>query len=136
MDSLSSLPPVPDPRINPLIYYSISPDAAQWQLEHINDSKAGDILASLVVGFVLAYLAVTLRFVARRMKRTPYHIDDWLIVKLYLHNYPNFTELIIETGAGGRSAHRLLHSGLPWLDKIQCGQTRHIDDESRGTGKG
>ena len=57
-----------------------SPAEIHWQKEHIHDNKGPDIIASHVICFVLACIAVTLRFISRRLVKNAIQADDWFIV--------------------------------------------------------
>ncbi len=49
----------------------LSPSDIQYELEHINDNRPLD---------VIAFVAVALRFVARRASKAPLLANDWCIV--------------------------------------------------------
>ena len=57
-----------------------SPAELQWQELHAKDNAVPSIVAANVAGFSLACIAVVLRFVARRVAKIKYQIDDWLII--------------------------------------------------------
>lgn len=59
---------------------SPTPADMQYMQEHINDSKVGDIIAVNVTGICIAILAVSLRFLSRRLVRTEMKADDFMIV--------------------------------------------------------
>ena len=52
----------------------------QYQLNHINDDKSGQMVSSQVCGMVIAFAAVALRLVSRRVGRVPILADDYMIV--------------------------------------------------------
>ena len=52
----------------------------EYQEEHITDTKAPMIMTSIIAWFVIAYTAVTLRFISRRLSRTVLKGDDWCIL--------------------------------------------------------
>lgn len=68
------------PSYNHLVYASLPPAEAAYQLSHIHDSRVRDIVSSHIACLVIATVAVVLRFVARRMSGTRVGGDDWMIV--------------------------------------------------------
>lgn len=55
----------------------------QYMQAHIDDSRQPKLLATLIICVVLAYVAVTLRFVARHKVRASIGADDvWIIIAL------------------------------------------------------
>ena len=69
-----------DPRVNPAVYFLLPPAEAQYQLDHINDSRVSETLVSHYICLMVAWITVALRFLTRRIKRTPYGVDDWLML--------------------------------------------------------
>lgn len=51
-----------------------------YQKQHVYDNRGPAIIASHVICFSLASIAVVLRFVSRKIARVKYEADDWLIV--------------------------------------------------------
>ena len=73
------------------MYYALPPAEAQYQLDHINDSRVKDVLSSQIACFALATIAVILRFVSRRVSKIAIKADDWMIVVALVrssHNEP------------------------------------------------
>lgn len=68
------------PPINWAVYRSLPPFEAQYQLDHINESRVSDIVLSHIACLVIAFVAIALRFVSRRMSKTAIKSDDWMIV--------------------------------------------------------
>lgn len=66
--------------INWAIYDSLPPEEAKYQLAHINDSKRAAIATAYIVCVPIIFLAVVLRFISRRIGRTKYGADDWIMV--------------------------------------------------------
>lgn len=66
--------------VNWAIYNSLPPAEAQYQLAHINDNKKRSIAAAYIVCVPIIFLAVIMRFVSRRIGRTSYGADDWIMV--------------------------------------------------------
>lgn len=66
--------------INWAIYNSLPPEEAQYQLAHVHDSKRKSIAAAYIACVPIIFLAVILRFVSRRIGRTAYGADDWIMV--------------------------------------------------------
>ena len=58
------------------------PSAAdiQYQLDHINDDKSVQMVSSQICGMVIAFVAVALRLVSRRIGRVPVLVADFMIV--------------------------------------------------------
>lgn len=48
----------------------LSPIEAQDQLEHIHDDRIPELLASQIICFVLAFVAVVLRLLSRKRSKT------------------------------------------------------------------
>ena len=70
----------PQTIINWAFYNSLPPDQAQYQLAHINDSKAGGVLAAFIISILISLLAVILRFLSRGIGRIKYGADDWFML--------------------------------------------------------
>jgi hypothetical protein len=51
----------------------------QYMEAHITDDKRPNLIAAFTVSIALAYIAVILRFVARRRRGVQLLADDWLI---------------------------------------------------------
>ena len=68
------------PQINWAVYHSLPPAQAQYQLDHVDESRANNIRSSLIACLAIATIAVILRFVSRRMVTTSIRADDWMIV--------------------------------------------------------
>ena len=58
----------------------LSPADIFYQKQHIAEDKRPDIIASHVICFSLACIAVCLRFLSRRLAKIQYGADDLLIV--------------------------------------------------------
>ena len=72
-----------------------SPAELQWQELHAKDNAVPSVIAANVIGFSLACIAVILRFVARRVAKIKYQIDDWLIIVGLVRLPPNFKLAIL-----------------------------------------
>ena len=70
----------PQAVINWAIYDSLPPAEAKYQLAHIKDSKRVATLIAYVVSASLSLVAVIMRFVSRRIGRTKYGADDWVML--------------------------------------------------------
>ena len=57
-----------------------TPAEIKYQIEHIHENRSPDIIASHVICFALACIAVTMRFISRRIGKNAVRADDWLIV--------------------------------------------------------
>ncbi|KAF6240945.1 hypothetical protein HO173_000738 [Letharia columbiana] len=76
----------------------LSPTEIQYELEHIHQDRAPDIIASYAICLSLACIAVVLRFVARRTSRASLQADDLTV----------FIALLFATGqiiAGSFAVH-------------------------------
>lgn len=59
---------------------TIPPNEIQYELENTHDNRAPNIIVSYTVCLSLAFIAVALRFVARRVSKASLRADDWWIV--------------------------------------------------------
>ncbi|KAI0432394.1 hypothetical protein F5Y09DRAFT_329720 [Xylaria sp. FL1042] len=59
---------------------SLSPEEIEYYKEHASDSVQTSIIASQTIPLVLAYIFVGLRVWARKVGKTPFSYDDWLII--------------------------------------------------------
>lgn len=59
---------------------SLSQTELLYEFEHINDNRGPDLIATYSICISLAYIAVILRFIARRAGRNALLWDDWMIV--------------------------------------------------------
>lgn len=57
----------------------LSPAEIQYELEHIRQDRAPNIIASYAICLSLACIAVVLRFVARRISRASLQADDFTV---------------------------------------------------------
>jgi len=57
-----------------------SSSEVQYQLNHINDNKSLEMVSSQICGMVIAFVAVALRLLSRRVGRVPILSDDYMIV--------------------------------------------------------
>ena len=57
-----------------------TPSEIQYQLAHINDDRASDIVISHAVVLPLAVTAVILRFISRRLCKARLGADDFMII--------------------------------------------------------
>lgn len=65
---------------------SFSPSEMQYQLDHIQDNRAPAFIACYATCLALAFIAVLLRFIARRISRASVLADDWwILVSLVCH---------------------------------------------------
>lgn len=70
----------PQATVNWAIYNRLPPEEAQYQLAHINDSKRAAIAPAYIISVPIIFLAVIMRFVSRRIGRTKYGADDWIML--------------------------------------------------------
>ena len=66
--------------INWAIYDSLPPKEAQYQLAHIHESKIASVIVSYAICLPILVLALVMRFVSRRIGRTKYGADDWVML--------------------------------------------------------
>lgn len=52
----------------------------EYQLAHENQTRVPALIASGAICLSAAYVFVILRFISRRLSRTPIKADDWAIV--------------------------------------------------------
>ena len=70
----------PQAAVNLATYNSLPPEEAQYQLAHIKDSRRVATLTAYIVSACISLLAVIMRFVSRRIARTKYGADDWIML--------------------------------------------------------
>lgn len=58
----------------------ITPEEIEYETAHFGDDKGPAIVGGGIALIVLATIAVVLRLVARKIKRTPWGPDDYTIV--------------------------------------------------------
>ena len=66
--------------------------ASDYQLLHIHDSRVPEIIVSMAVCLPAAYIAISLRFLSRRIGKVPLKADDWWLVVGLVSRHP-FPEL-------------------------------------------
>ena len=54
--------------------------ASDYQLLHIHDSRVPEIIVAMAVCLPAAYIAISLRFLSRRVGKVPLKADDWWLV--------------------------------------------------------
>ena len=59
---------------------TLPPEELQYQEEHKDDNRGPGILVSLAIMLAVAYIAVGLRFLSRRMIHARSSYDDWMMV--------------------------------------------------------
>ena len=64
----------------------LSPTEIQYELEHIGQDRAPNIIVTYATCLSLACIAVVLRFVARRTSRAPFQADDLTIFIALVRN--------------------------------------------------
>ena len=62
--------------------------ASDYQLLHIHDSRVPAIIVSMAVCLSAAYIAISLRFLSRRVGKVPLKADDWWLVIGLVSRYP------------------------------------------------
>ena len=66
--------------INWAIYNSLPPEEAQYQLAHIHESKIASVAITYAICLPILVLSIVMRFVSRRIGRTKYGSDDWVML--------------------------------------------------------
>lgn len=94
---------------------TISPEEMQYYLDHANDNKQPNLIATCVLCMFLPAIAVFLRFFSRWRSQAGFKADDWLI--LFALVRPLFEKLLtfgiamrsltgmVCTGTNGRYDH-------------------------------
>lgn len=59
---------------------TLTPEKFQYYEAHADDTRQPHMIATAVCGLIVACVAVSLRFIARRKSATDFRVDDWLIV--------------------------------------------------------
>ncbi|KAL1856022.1 hypothetical protein Plec18167_000355 [Paecilomyces lecythidis] len=59
---------------------SLTPEQIQYQMSHKDDDRGPGIVVAISVMLAVAYVAVCLRVVARRLGGAPLKMDDWMIM--------------------------------------------------------
>ena len=57
-----------------------TPKEIQYMQQHLQDDRTIEIIVTGVAGGLMAYFAVALRLVSRRLKQLPLGLDDWTII--------------------------------------------------------
>ena len=57
-----------------------SPAEIQYLEQHLQDDRRRDIIAANIACGAIAYFAIALRLVSRRLKQLPLGLDDWTII--------------------------------------------------------
>ena len=70
----------PQTTVNWATYNSLPPEQAEYQLAHLKDSRRVATLTAFIIAVSISLLAVILRFVSRRIARTKYGADDWIML--------------------------------------------------------
>lgn len=83
------------PQVNWAIYKSLPPAEAQYQLDHVNQSQVSNIVSSHIACLTIAVVAIILRFISRRMSKTPIKADDWMIVAALVFTVGYVTSVLL-----------------------------------------
>lgn len=74
------MPPPPQPSPLPQLPPAYTPALVAYMLEHIDDNQGPRIVTISVLFIVTSVVAVVLRFIARKMRKLPWLIDDWFML--------------------------------------------------------
>ncbi len=66
---------------------SLTPSELQYQLSHASEDRSANVVAAVTTCLCLAFIAVGLRILARRMTKTPLGADDWMILIALVREY-------------------------------------------------
>ena len=75
-------------QVNWAIYKELPPAQAAYQYDHVNESRASELVTSQIACLIIAVVAVVLRFISRRMLKTALKADDWMIVAALVRERP------------------------------------------------
>lgn len=65
--------------------HRLSPEEIQYQLQHIHEDRSSDLITTFASCTALAYVAVILRLIARRVNRARIQADDcWVLIALVI----------------------------------------------------
>lgn len=98
----------PQAVINWAIYNSLPLEEARYQLAHINDSERVATLTSYIVSVSICLLAVIMRFVSRRIGRTKYGADDWIMLAATVLVLADSTSGLLAATIYGGAHHAIL----------------------------
>lgn len=70
----------PPKTINWAIYNGLPPMEAEYQLAHVRDDKRISIAIAYIICFPTILLAISMRFVSRRIGHIKYGADDWTML--------------------------------------------------------
>ena len=63
--------------------HQLPPEEIQYELQHIHEDRSSELVTTFATCTALAYIAVILRLIARRVNRAPIQADDsWVLVAL------------------------------------------------------
>ena len=60
----------------------------QYQLQHVQDTRVPGLISSAVICLTLAYTAVALRFLSRRLGHVKLGNDDWCTLVALVRSIP------------------------------------------------
>ncbi|KAI9750249.1 MAG: hypothetical protein M1815_001901 [Lichina confinis] len=78
----------------------ISLEDFQYQINHFDDDRRGQVLASTIAVSVLPLIAVIVRFWSRKLKRTPWKQDDYCIVVALVFSFGMMVQVTVATRYG------------------------------------
>ena len=67
---------------------SLTPSEMQYQLAHASEDRSVNVIAAVSTCLCLAFIAVGLRFFARKLTKTPFGADDWMILVALVRVHP------------------------------------------------
>ena len=68
------------PQINPIVLLILPPEEAKYQVDHIQDNRAKEAVASQIICLSIGFISVFLRFVSRRIIKAKFKADDFLVL--------------------------------------------------------
>ena len=87
------------------------------QEKHINDNKQPDIIAASAICLPLAYIAVILRLVARRLGRIPLGADDYTVLTALFFTSV-FVAMVLTGVYYGEGRHWILVNNVTAYTKV------------------
>lgn len=94
--------------INWAIYKSLPPEQAQYQLAHIHERRRKSIAVAYAICLSIAFVAVIMRFVSRRIGRSSYGADDWSMVVAMILTAAFAASALLATTRFGGGQHTIL----------------------------
>lgn len=82
---------MPPQTVNWAIYDALPLEEAKYQLSHVNETNVHQALVSHFICLPLAFIAISIRFLSRRIGRVALGSDDLMIFVALVRQYLRFT---------------------------------------------